>query len=137
MVNYFLLFKKLANLQISQVLYNIIYCFLCNRNQKVKFGNTFSTSLPTTSGVPQGTVLAPILFSIFLHDLLNSHFTNRISAFVDHLKLLGLPGDGLQADINSIYKWSEENKLPLNKIKCVVLHFGKNNSHTKIFFRIY
>ena len=133
MVDYFLLFKKLANLHLSDALFNIKYCFLCNRKQKVKIKNTYSTFLPNTSGVPQGTVLARKLFLIFLNDLITSPFINRISAFADNLKLLGLSGDKLQADINFIYKWILENKLSINEIKCVVNNFGKNNSHTNYF----
>ena len=126
-VDYRILITKLQKLDADPLIVNIIIEFLSKRRQLVLINGTFSDVVPVTSGVPQGTVLGPILFSIYINDLLESNFKTHRSAFADDLKAFGKPGPDLQHDINLIYNWSVLNKIALNTDKCVVLHFGKKN----------
>jgi hypothetical protein len=97
----------------------------------VRVGNEFSQSLPVTSGVPQGSVLGPLLFNIYVYDL-PSVVCSPNASFADDLKLFNNPityRHVLQQDLEKIYKYSVDWSLPLNLNKCVVLHLGKNNPH--------
>jgi hypothetical protein len=105
--------------------------FLKDRKFFVRVGNEFSQSLPVTSGVPQGSVLGPLLFNIYVYDL-PSVVCSPNASFADDLKLFNNPityRHVLQQDLEKIYKYSVDWSLPLNLNKCVVLHLGKNNPH--------
>ena len=52
--------------------------FLTGRSQVVKVGNNISTSLTLKTGVPQGCVLSPLLYSLFTHDCVAMHASNSI-----------------------------------------------------------
>ena len=81
-----------------------------------------SDLLPVTSGVPQGSILGPALFLLYVNNLSNNVKSSRVAMFADDTKVLAIqsPNDALmlQEDINNLENWSSESGLQFNETKC-------------------
>ena len=92
---------------------------------------TLSQVSYVTSGVPQGTVLGPILFLILINDI-DSNVKNNVSLFCDDTRVMG-PVDSeedvenLQHDLDTIYDWQNRNNMLFNGKKFEMLRYGPNN----------
>ena len=108
-----------------------IKSFLLGRKQRVVLGDTVSEWEQVTSGVPQGSVLRPILFVIYINDLLETFQSDSLS-YADDLKLLGTlssNSDGslqLQQDLHVLTEWSKLWSTELNLSKCKAMYLGGN-----------
>ena len=125
------LIQKLASYNIKGPLLSWIQNFLSNRCQRVKIGQAFSEWTPVLSGVPQGSVLGPVLFLIFINDVCSTISTDcSIKLFADDIKIYiknGLDQSSLQANINKIFNYCTSHQLSVNLSKVFVLHIGYNN----------
>ena len=126
------LLYKLHKAGISGLTLNWIESFLSNRKQRVNINGTYSKWKNVNSGVPQGSVLGPVLFILFVNDVPNILKSSTCSIFADDTKVKRNvdtveDADKVQEDLNELYKWCEEWKLTFNAKKCHVLHFGRKN----------
>lgn len=123
------LLTKVYNMGIRGDLFTWLRGFLSNRIQRVCVNGTFSAWGDVTSGIPQGSVLGPILFSIFINDLPDNIVSN-VMIFADDTKIYNSDSNSniLQEDLNRLFAWSTDWLLPFNIDKCKVLHYGRNNN---------
>jgi hypothetical protein len=108
-----------------------IKAFLSNRIQRVVLGEHMSNWARVTSGVPQGSVLGPTLFIIFVNDL-PEILKNKCKLYADDCKIMATVDTqdeiaSLQSDIDAVVKWSDEWLMQLNAEKCKIMHLGKKN----------
>ena len=126
-IDFKILISKLNEHGISPLMQKLVYSLITNRHQIIRYNGKSSNPASVGSGVPQGSTLSPLLFKIFIDDLLDRHFNGMISCYADDLKVYGIPGAHLQNDLDTILSWSKTNKLSINGKKCEVLHLGKTN----------
>ncbi|KAJ8027731.1 RNA-directed DNA polymerase from mobile element jockey [Holothuria leucospilota] len=125
------LMVKLHRLGIKGSCADWINSWLNGRSQRVVVNGNFSSWKEVTSGVPQGSVLGPLLFLIFINDI-DSSLTSSISKFADDTKLYRKVSDKddaslLQKDLDRLFSWSQTWQMSFNADKCKVLHFGPKN----------
>lgn len=105
--------------------------WLRDREQRVVLHGEFSDWIRVTSGVPQGSVLGPTLFLIYINDL-ERDVSSMLFKFADDTKMLAAvktveDAQILQGDLRQLSKWSEDWLMLFNSDKCKVVHFGSNN----------
>ena len=105
---------------------------MIGREQRVVLASATSNCSVVNSGVPQGFVLGPLLFVVFINDLLDL-VENKTKLYADDSKIFFSYDTSistpklLQDDLDSLVIWANEWSLELNLIKCKVMHFGKKN----------
>ena len=102
--------------------------FLSGRSQKVVLEGKSSSSIPVLSGVPQGSVLGPVLFLIYINYFRISNSTVRRFAD-DTLLYLTIHNssdcDKLQEDLNNLERWESDWQMSFHPEKCEVIHINK------------
>ena len=135
-VPHYRLLMKLKSFGINNKTLDTISDFLSGRTFRVKVGNASSDDFPVGSGIPQGSVLGPLLFLLYINDLPNS-ILNSVSLFADDLKMYGKScmKNTLQTDLDHLSKWQNIWLLKFNTKdnKCKVMHAGTNNPKHKYF----
>lgn len=112
-----------------------IHSFLSNRIQYVYMEGVCSSEISVTSGVPQGSVLSPILFGGYVDNLTHHISYSTIKLFADDAKIylrtdVALNPTLLQMDLNSVCIWAREWQLNLSIGKCTVLRAACNPTQT-------
>lgn len=126
---------KLKALGIGGNLLRWIDNWLSNRKQRVVLNGINSEWVDVTSGVPQGSVLGPILFIIFINDL-DDGVLSKILKFADDTKMMGSVRSEedvkvLRDDLAKLFKWSEVWQMKFNIDKCKIMHIGYKNPGAK------
>ena len=133
------LITKLSDLGINTSLCNWVLDFLTNRPQSVRLENHTSSTLILNTGVPQGCVLSPLLYSLFTNDCTPVHGSNTIIKFADDTTVVGLISNNDESayreEVRHLAEWCAGNNLALNtkKTKELIVDFRKKaGTHTPI-----
>lgn len=132
-LDFSILLEKLKRLGIDGRLGKWLYSFLTNRYQSVLVHGSKSTPTEVLSGVPQGSVLGPLLFLIFIADIDNSIEHSFLSSFADDTRVgSGIKSNtdviNLQNDLEKLYQWANHNNMQFNDVKFELLRYGNNTN---------
>ena len=125
------LLRKLHDMGVRGTLLEWLRSFLTERKQRVVVNGSVSDWTVVGSGIPQGTVLGPVLFIAFVNDLPGC-IESSCKLFADDTKVYVGAGtecgrEQLQRDLEALANWSRRWKLPFNPAKCTILHLGSQN----------
>lgn len=129
-----ILLRKLNSIGIRHTALKWFRSYLTNRHQRVKFKDCISESLPVQYGVPQGTVLGPLLFLLYINDIVTVVKGCKIELFADDTMIYLAGKDLVQMqqivnnDLNNLFKWLCDNNLSINASKSKCCLFGKKYS---------
>ena len=131
------LFKKLEFYKFSNDFIVLLKECFKNRTQIVKYNKCFSKEINVVSGTLQGGVISPILFNLYIADIvkgINSH----IFQFADDICLVKIIQDindsnSLQIDLDKIFQFSNENSLKLNPEKCEYMRITRKNIEQNVY----
>ena len=131
-VDHGILLRKLFEQGVRDKNLKLYKSYLTERSQVVRVNGDISNSEKVTSGVPQGSILGPLFFWVFINDLPDKCNTVIPLLFADDAKFISinLGRDEFQKDLDNVNLWTLENNMPFNVDKCTHLNFGKN----RIFF---
>lgn len=111
-----------------------IATFLSGRSQQVRVGSSLSESSTVESGVPQGTIFDPLLFTLFVDDI-DTRIQSRLFKYADDFKIAGLITRAspvldsaiLQVDLVLLEDWSKQWIFDFNAAKCFCVNYGRTN----------
>ena len=129
-VNHEILVQKLNHYGVRGTVNKWFLSYLSNRSQSVSILGFNSDTLTIKHGVPQGSVLGPLLFLIYINDLNNAIRYSKVYHFADDTNLLNISNDPrklqkqLNIDLKLLYKWLLANKISLNcaKTESIIFH---------------
>ena len=143
-INHSHLLEKLRQLGLGTIAVNWCKSYLEDRTQKTKFGKHTSDEHTVTSGVPQGSILGPILFICFTNDM-NDTFTNcKVLSYADDTQLI-VSGNtkhdvkrNLEHLIKTAQNWYTKNSLMNNASKTEIIIIGKkeNNENSLTYIEV-
>ena len=127
-VSHSILLNKLWSISITGTLWSWFKEYLSNHYQRVTINNLLSNSLPVVSDVPQGSILGPLLFLVYINDM---------SSYINHSQFLKFADDtkcflhintlsdhiALQEDITAVFTWSQDFNMDFNFKKFIHLSF--------------
>ncbi len=133
-----LLLHKLTGLGVHETELSWFKNYLTNRYQCVSIGGQTSETLPIDYGVPQGSVLGPLLFIIYINDLQNQIKQAKITLYADDTAIFYASKDLLEIqrvlnqELGYAHKWLTDNKLTLNVKKTKCMLFSSKRKQTKV-----
>ena len=137
-----ILLNKLSHYGIRGKALDWFKSYLTNRSQFVQINNSKSHVKSISSGVPQGSVLGPLLFLIYVNDMYLSckhsqvvHFADDTTCFDSNSNLENLSAH-INADLNNLYLWLNSNRLSLNILKTNFMIFGNKQKINAFQFNI-
>ena len=136
-INHKILIRKMEHYGIRGIAKKWFENYLCNRKQLVKYNGVESEEMTITSGVPQGSVLGPILFLLYINDIQFCSELVSIILFADDTNILYSEtclktlNEILQIEMNKIANWLNVNKLSLNTTKTKLILFRSRNKKSK------
>jgi hypothetical protein len=130
-VDHGVLLSKLNLYGLSDGMIKYMMSYLCERQQYVSFQCHNSETFFTYSGVPQGSNLGPLLFTIFINDIGSCIKHSRYLLYADDLKLFReircqYDANQLQQDLDSLVSWSFVNRLFFSPPKCFVMSYSRS-----------
>ena len=121
--------EKLKHMGFPEHITGWLHSYLSNRKASVCVNSICSSEFVITSGVPQGSVLGPLIFILFVNDVC-SRLRSPKQMFADDLKFYRtissvLDCQALQNDIDELLHWCQENGMKMNTSKCKVISFSR------------
>jgi hypothetical protein len=128
-----MLLYKLGSFGFSDPYVSWFHSYLTNKRSRVRVYGALSQPFQVTSGMPQGSVLGPFLFNLFINGLCSSVHYCKLLIFADDLKIVRVinsPHDCLllQSDIVSMSDYCIANSMRLNTAKMCVVSYKQTNS---------
>ena len=132
-VDHAIVLQKIRNLGIKGDIYQWLKSFLTGRFQSVTVNGVLSDPQNVISGVPQGSVLGPLIFLILLGDIDNDVLHSFVKSFADDTRVTKSvrsreDAQLLQNDLDKIYEWTTNNNMELNDLKFELLRYGRNQN---------
>ncbi len=134
-VPHYRLLTKMQSMGINGKTLDVIADFLSGRTLQTSVGGSLSSPRYVRSGVPQGSVLGPLLFVIFINDLPDNIKFGFAKLFADDLKVVVNPRDKTAVSnmINALEEWEQMWLLRFNPQKCKVMHLQHNDNPLNVY----
>ena len=136
-VNHVILCKKICKLGLAGNILKWVKNYLCQRKQCTYANGTMSTYLNISCGVPQGSILGPLFFIVYVNDIKSSLKACKYLLYADDT-VLYLTGNleqstiDLQTDLSNFKKWTDKNQLTMNVKKTKYVVFGLKSKTRKV-----
>ena len=129
-IDHEIILQKLANYGVDPNALRFFASYLCNRSQKCTVNGALSSASRLTCGVPQGSILGPLFFLIYINDLPNCLDISCAKMFADDANIT-VPGytfaeleQATNSELTNLYSWLKANKLSLNIAKTEFMVVG-------------
>ena len=135
-----ILLSKLDVIGCTPKLLKFFSSYLSERKCFVLVHGYISEEFEAVSGVPQGSVLGPLLFNVFINDIVNG-LNVQCSLYADDLKIYSKihsveDCENLQKNLEATVNWCQANKMPINRKKCVTMTFGLKKNEILFNYKI-